>query len=198
MQAVAFLDLLGFAECVKRNLRVATSLIENYNAIVADALQDDPPQPPTSRSRSKPSVQGSQGLVHFLPMSDSVFAVSADPTSLVDFLSKFMADSYLYTADAYAGPEDPDDPTRVTIKEVSPTGVREREDEWPPTLFRGGLAYGEVALLWQVALRESCAIHSNNLAGGAVVDTIALEEEGKGPRLFCRKEFANMVTGQSG
>jgi len=194
-KAVAYLDLLGFSELVRRNLREATSLIENYNDVLAATVCHERPSDKGTPSSGKPAPERLRRLLYFLPMSDSVFAVSVEPGTLVEFLVGFLADTYLYTAQAYSQPEGHDDPTRVTVSEASSTGIGQRGEKWPPTLFRGGLAYGKVLVLRQLAIREGADEPCYNLAGAAVIEAIQLEKKKKGPLVLCSQHFAYEVPG---
>jgi hypothetical protein len=61
-----------------------------------------------------------------------------------------------------------------------------------PTLVRGGLAFGEVEHVRNVFLTD--VNKPANLVGPAVLEAIALEKFGKGPRIFLAQELVARVT----
>jgi hypothetical protein len=201
-QIVAYLDILGFKNYTLIDPAGAAQLLLNYHDIINTKLADMAQFP--AENYPDPGLQnlaldGEVGSFEtFLPFSDSVFVISGQPDLLIRQISRFLIDSFLLTSNAFAHPKNPTNLTTVTVTELSLQGVTGRHDEhWFPLLFRGGISFGVVLLPKVTAIVQGCKIPITNLAGCAVVNAVSLEKAGKGPRLFCREDFYNLLSAQS-
>lgn len=197
-RTVAYLDLLGFKSYTVIDADAAAQLLLNYHHIIntklADAMQF-PARGYQDGGLRELAERGEVGSFEtFLPFSDSVFVISGQPDLLVKQLSRFLIDSFAFTSDAFAHPEQAQDPTAVTIAELSLHGVvRRTVARWFPLLFRGGIAFGDVMTPRVTAILDSATTSVTNLAGTAVVNAVGLEKTGKGPRIFCKADFRNRL-----
>lgn len=112
-------------------------------------------------------------IEYLLPMSDSIFFVARDCDRLVSLLASFLNDCFMFDAHFKNSP-----------------------DDWPRALFRGGLSYGECLTIGQIGIHKGkrSGLPSYNLLGPAVLDAVHAEGQGKGPRLFCSREFASRLS----
>jgi len=134
----------------------------------------------------------------FLPCSDSIFIISNQPDLLIQQVSRFLIDSFKLTSSAFEHPENPTDPAAVTVTELSVHGISGQHDEhWFPLLFRGGISFADVLTPQVTAIVHGRKTNTANLAGRAVVNAVGLEKTGKGPRLFCRNDFYDLLNTQN-
>jgi hypothetical protein len=201
-RSVAFLDILGFKNYTLIDPAGAAQLLLNYHEIINTKLADMvqfPAQNHTDPGLQNLALEGEVGSFEtFLPFSDSVFVISNQPDLLIRQVSRFLIDSFQFTSGAFAHPENPTDPTAVTITELSLQGVSGRHGErWFPLLFRGGISFGDVLTPKVTAIDQGRKTNITNLAGRAVVNAVSLEKTGKGPRLFCRADFYNLLSAQN-
>jgi hypothetical protein len=201
-KSVAFLDILGFKNYTLIDPAGATQLLLNYHEIINTKLADMAQFPagghadPELRNLALTGEVGS--FESFLPSSDSIFVISNQPDLLVQQVSQFLMDSFRFTSSAFEHPEDPTNPAAVTITELSLHGISGRHVErWFPLLFRGGISFGDVLTPRVTTIVHGCKASITNLAGRAVVNAVSLEKTGKGPRLFCRKDFYDLLNTQS-
>ena len=158
-EAVVFLDLLGFGDAVKDDMPAAAGLLEDYGGALTTAIQDGKVYPPESyRTQELRRVAERSLITSFrcvLPMSDSVFIISDDPSLLVFQVSQFLVNSFWRNVHAFEFPEGAD-PRTVTVKDlvVGKDGVRTQphKEHWLPVLFRGGMAWGDVRVYKAPAL----------------------------------------------
>ncbi|OQB78871.1 MAG: hypothetical protein BWX88_05032 [Planctomycetes bacterium ADurb.Bin126] len=209
--AIAYLDLLGFKSAAGKGAEFAIQLLQDYYDAVNTALGDarQPCPPGCEQLRERNLITSFQ---HFLPLSDSVFIVSADPSLLVFQLSSFLAACFGQRMNAFAHPRDPDQPDKVIddATEVTETVICRGEDgkpivrkettHWLPVLFRGGITYGEFHLLRNAAIVDKVRQETRNLAGRDVVEAVGLEERMrespvvKGPRVLCTDAFVSQLS----
>jgi len=201
-QSVVFLDILGFKAYTGIDTVAAAQLLLDYNNAINTKLADMAQFPGAAyldqglRQLAQAGEVGSFEV--FLPCSDSAFIISNQPDLLVRQVSRFLIDSFAFTSDAFAHPENEADPTTVTIAEISPVGIRRRfQERWFPLLFRGGIAYGDVLTLQVTGIGQNGRMNTTNLAGTAVVNAVGLEKTGKGPRLFSRADFYEQLNAES-
>lgn len=201
-RSVAYLDILGFKNYTLLDPAGAAQLLLNYHEIINTKLADmaqfpaDGYDDPGLRRLALAGEVGS--FESFLPFSDSVFVISNQPDLFVQQVARFLIDSFTITSNTFAHPEDPKDPTKVTITELSSRGVAgQKNARWFPLLFRGGIAFGDVLTPQLTAVVQGRRTTVTNLAGTAVVNAVGLEKTGKGPRLFCRADFRNQLSDHS-
>jgi len=135
---------------------------------------------------------------HFLPMSDSVYIVSEDPSLLVLQVAHFMVNCFWLRSSAFEFPE-ATDPRTVNVADISRTGGsnngKNREELWLPVLFRGGMSSREVRIYDAPNVSEGKLTHRQNILGKGVIEAVSLEKSGaKGPVLLCPMGFDAQLT----
>jgi len=195
---VCFIDLLGFKNITVNDGFGAQNLLWNSQQILEERLLDARSHP--IDSYGVPSVRELADQTYFdscemfLPGSDSIFMVSDDVTRFIPQLSHFLLSCFQFTSSEYAHPSDPTQPHKVTVRVIGRGGsVSEVEANWYPTLFRGGMYYGDVSDLPAKAIVNRKEIKTANICGPAVVHAVGLEKSGKGPRLFCHEWVRDIV-----
>lgn len=189
-QAVAFLDLLAFSNHVRENTQDALLAFTTYRTILETKITDALMHPP--KSYSDPTLQdlaeghSINSFNHFLPFSDSVFISSDNPNLFLKQLGSFILRCFTFTSRQYQNPEDPSNPTKVIHKFRDNTTL---EQTWYPTLFRGGIAFGEAIPIELMGIVNNRPQKISNLAGKAVVKAVGLESKIKGPRIVFEKDL---------
>ncbi len=163
----AYLDILGFKNHIKEDPLAASNLLSEYTSVIGNL-----------------GVGGKyKSFNYFLPFSDGIFIQSNDPSKFVFDLSKFLVESFLKNGFGNIIVER--DNHSPVVDETKYTELPGRR----PLLFRGGVAYGD-----SVPKRVSCIYdnkleYKHSLIGEAVVEAVALEGKGRGPRVFCSGKF---------
>lgn len=105
-----------------------------------------------------------------------MFVISDQPDLLLKQLSRFLIDNFELTSNAFSHPEEPDDPSAVTIRTLSFQGVVSQiRSRWFPLLFRGGTSYGDVITRRLTAIIDAVPNSVINIAGTAIVNAVGLE-----------------------
>jgi hypothetical protein len=184
---IAFIDVLGFASYTDEDLKAAQLLLRHQQYILKQKRDEEithpaaaQPDPGQARLLENHHVDSFSSV---LPFSDSLFIVSEDRDKFLRQLAHFLSNSLGLVGHAFADPEDPAQPEKVTITDF-PSGQK-FEERWYPPLWRGGLALGECEFFMAMAVSGGKEITIPNLAGPAVVQAARLEKSGRGPRLFC-------------
>lgn len=198
---VGYLDILGFGNHTNTNIAEALQLLSDYQNLINQKITDKKLHPPESYQNDLQEL-AKQNMIdsfdYFLPFSDSLFIQSSAPNDFLKQISRFLLDCFLLTSHKYAYPEDPADPSKVTIKNI---GLKEgciisenKISHWPPLLFRGDISYGEAYVFDVNAIVASDLTKIKNIAGPALVKAVKeLEPLGKGPRLFCDIAFYELL-----
>lgn len=192
-KAVAYIDLLGFSKLVEQSLGDAVVVIANANTILSQHIFEKKIHPSSGypdEIKEYAKDTSVESIEDYLPFSDSVFLTSSNCDDFVMQLGSFVRKCYTLTAGHYIHPKDPLDPTKESIPNIivnddgSPS-IKEIDSHLPPTLFRGGISYGEVENLTPMGIVGGQEMKMNTLAGEAVVKAVRLEESVrvKGPRL---------------
>lgn len=180
-QAVAYMDLLAFSNHVRENTQDALMAFTTYRAILETKLMDGLVNPPSSYSNpilnALAKRQSVDSFNHFLPFSDSVFVSSEDPNLFLQQLGSFILHCFTFTSLHYQNPKDKSDPIKVSNSNLY------------PTLFRGGIAWGEAIPIELMGIVKSKPQKIANLAGKAVVEAVGLESKIKGPRIVFGKNL---------
>ncbi|MBQ9546383.1 MAG: hypothetical protein IJU90_03755 [Bacteroidales bacterium] len=199
-KVVAYLDLLGFSECVQNDLDEAIMMLSHSNTILKILISDRILHPSESYDcfelqnlARRTSIESFDG---FKPFSDSAFITSDNCSEFVMQLGNFVLKAFQFNADCFAYPENSEDPTishYVGMESSSPNKIHTVcvECHEHPVLFRGGLAYGNVIETKQTGLSNGQKTDCFNLMGDAVVRAVSMEYVGKaseerkikGPRL---------------
>ncbi len=185
-KCVAFLDLLGFSSFVtSEGVDVASSLLESLNVVASFAIYETRKNPANSyENKTLQDIAAKNQLnsfENFLALSDSVFIVSSDANLFIEQLSSFLYSCYLYNS-AYF-------PCKKHCIEVH-----------YPTLFRGGIAFGEVKHQNMLCISNNDVGKSYNVLGKAVVQAVNLEKNFKcnvaGAKIFVSEDFYNELDGE--
>ena len=197
--AVAYLDLLGFKNYTNGDPAGALMLLDNYQIVLKSKLIDDslmPAKKYPTKNLQKLAAKGSiSSFDTILPFSDSMFFTSNNLTDFIAQLSTFLIESFLFVAQEYVRPTDQSNPTKVITSVNSSVGMITSEENWFPPLFRGGVSYGEVFTSMTAHNKVEGVWHFNSplLSGKAVSNAVILEGSGKGPRVYCDKNFRAAV-----
>lgn len=196
MKAVAYLDLLGFSNAVIRDIEEALSMLKSYNNILQISLFESIINPSGNYSADLQDLarrNSIESFDDFLPFSDSIFITSENCSDLLLQMGGFLEKSFHFTSHIYASPEDAQDPMayhNIGIADDGTGGFKAVDIPCrvPPTLFRGGVAYGDVEIIMPIGILNKAKIRSCTLFGGAVVQAVGLEKKVKGPRIVFSKE----------
>jgi len=190
--------LLAFSNRVRENTHDALMTFTTYRTILETKITDDLIHPPESYSnpilQELASNHSVKSFKYFLPFSDSVFIASDNPDSFIKQLGAFILHCFTFTSSAYQNPDDKSNPTKVTTTKVDISAdgkvvSREKESNWYPTLFRGGVAFGEAIPIELIGIVKNRPEKIANLAGKAVIKAVGLESKIKGPRIIFEKEY---------
>lgn len=189
---VAFIDLLAFSNNVRKNAGDAMMTFSNYNAMLHTKIRDSIAHPIDSYPKELQELAKNTAIDSFeylIPFSDSIFIISSDISSFITQLSSFVYNCFHFTSHFYVNPKDISDPTKDKMVSFSFDETGELvsdyiEAHYYPTIFRGGIAYGEVFPidLWSIANKNP--EKRQNVAGKAVVRAVELEGKVKGPRII--------------
>lgn len=103
---VAYLDLLGFRQAVRRRSTSALALLEGYNAILS-VMEHDYRVAEKNEGRDLVTAGSGaaqqwqrrfQGISTFLPASDSIFMASENLDQLIYAVSHFLAECLIFHA----------------------------------------------------------------------------------------------------
>ena len=184
-----YLDLLGFSNYMNSNFEDAILLVENYQNILQMGFNI--------------SDGEFSSFSDFLPFSDSIFIVSEDADTFIKDISHFLINCFLFTAHEYTYPIDKAKPTKVKITNIGfniekeNIEVTEIEKNWYPTIFKGGVSFGDVETFTQNGLHNKTFFEQRNLAGKGIVNSVAMEKSGRGPRLFTDSSFINLLNNEN-
>ena len=186
-----YLDLLGFSNYMNTNFEDAMLLVENYQNILqmGFSVEDDE----------------FSSFSDFLPFSDSIFILSTkeEANTFIKDISHFLINCFLFTAHAYTHPVNKSKPTVVKIKNIGysiekkDVDVKEIEKNWYPTIFKGGISFGDVESFSQQGLHDKKFFDQRNLAGKGIVSSVAMEKLGRGPRLFTDSTLINLLNSEN-
>ena len=203
LNSVAYLDLLAFSNHVRESTPDALMAFENYRTIleqkITDAIVHPPETYPSAELQKLAERDAVNSFNYFLPFSDSVFIASDNPDLFLKQLGAFILHYFLMTSRVYENPEDTANPTKVTIPSLGKGAegkltVSRVEVNWYPTLFRGGIALGDVIPINLLGIVENKPTRIANLAGKAVVKAVGLESKIKGPRIIFEKDFYDVLS----
>jgi hypothetical protein len=189
-KAVAYIDLLGFSNCVKNNPEEAIMMLTHFNTILSSLNFEREVHPSANYIAPLQSLArrtSNESFEHFMPFSDSVFIASSNCSDFLLQLGNFVKDAFLFNARIYSYPENPADPTATHYIGVDPSNPKNVIDipcHQPPVLFRGGLSFGDVIETTPAALFNNQRCNCNNLMGEAVVRAVKMEGLVKGPRIL--------------
>jgi len=202
---VAFLDLLGFSAHVAEDGPAAANILYNIRNVLYSHYYD--PASKTYKTKGLQSLSkrtSVEDFESFLSMSDSIFIVGNNANAFIDQIASFLCNCFRYTYKNYYKPTgDLEHPENVEIKTYSYDGKpieKTIQTKWYPTIFRGGICFGEVLNVPSLYISQkrgpslSNRPHDKsddwgiamNLAGKGVAEAVHLEQEGSGsgPKIF--------------
>ena len=190
-KVVAYIDLLGFSNCVKNNSDEAIMMLSNFNTILGELNFERLMHPSAGYVLDLQKLArrtSNESFEHFIPFSDSVFITSTDCCNFVMQLGSFVRKSFLFNANVFESLDNPDDPMAshyISVDTSDPDNIRSVDIPCNEraVLFRGGIAFGEVIETTPIGLFNNQKAQYNNLMGEAVVRAVKMEGIVKGPRL---------------
>lgn len=202
---VAFIDLLAFSNNVRKNTGDGMMAFSNYNTILHSKIQDSIMHPIDSYPNElKELVKNTSidSFEYFIPFSDSIFIVSNDANSLITQLSSFLYNCFHITSHFYINPKDPSDPTKgemlsFALNDEGQITSSVIDAHYFPTIFRGGMAYGEVLPIDLWGIIDNKPEKRKTVAGKAVVRAVELENKVKGPRIVFEKNILDYLETQT-
>lgn len=205
IRAVAYLDLLAFSNRIRENTSEALMAFTTYRTILQTAWQDNQRHPMASYPQVMQELVARTGIdsfEHFLPFSDSIFVSGKDPSMFVMQLGHFVLNCFRFTANHYMQPRDAANPTSVTVPHLSKDELGQvvttkANMNYFPTLFRGGISWGEVVPISLFGIVQNNSVEIANLAGKAVVEAVGLESKVKGPRIVITRELFEKLSNQA-
>ena len=200
-KAVAYIDLLGFTDCVQNNPDEAIMMLTQFNSVLSSLNFERVAHPSSGYLHGLQDLarrNSNESFEHFLPFSDSVFIVSSDCSNFLMQLGNFVKDSFLLNARVYSNPENPSNPTETHYIGFDSSNPNCNKPvsipcSQPPVLFRGGLSYGEVIETSPTALFKNHIFTCNNLMGEAVIRAVRMERVVKGPRIIFDQEMYSQL-----
>ena len=204
-KAVAYIDLLGFSNCVMNNPEEAIMMLSHFNTILSTLNFEREVHPSAGYIPALQSLArrtSNESFEHFMPFSDSVFLASSDCSNFIMQLGSFVRQSFLFNAHIYEHPEKPDDPTAshyVGLDTSDPNNIEPVDIpcHQPPVLFRGGIAYGEVIETQPMSMFNGQKTACNNLIGEAIVRAVGMEKVLKGPRLVFEQSVYDQLNDEA-
>lgn len=191
-KAIAYIDLLGFSNCVQNNPDEAIMMLSHFNTILNTLHFERNVHPSSGYVPALQSLArrtSNESFEHFIPFSDAVFIAGTNCSDFILQLGNFVLRSFMYNAHVYVTPSDKPDPTAWHNIGLDNSGqpidvpCHER-----PVLFRGGLAFGDVLETAPMGLFNNQKTTVGNLMGEAVVRAVRIGEMGvKGPRIVFDK-----------
>lgn len=176
----------------------------NYNTILNSKISDGNAHPIDSYPKELQEIAKRTAIdsfEYFIPFSDSIFIVSDNVSTFITQLSSFVYNCFNFTSHFYLDPKDISDPTKDKMVNISLSEKDElvsdyTEAHYYPTIFRGGIAYGEVFPidLWSIA--NKIPEKRQNVAGKAVVRAVELEGKVKGPRIIFDVDILSYIDEQ--
>lgn len=199
---VAYIDLLAFSNHVRENTDDAIMMFSNFNTILNSKLREWLVNPVESYPQELQELAKNTAIdsfEYFLPFSDSIFIVSTDTSSFIKQLGSFLYGCFHFTSHFYINPEDASDPTKGIRVNFSLDQEGKLQSDYHenihyyPTIFRGGIAYGEVYPLSLSCINNRVHENSATVAGKAVVEAVGLENKVKGPRIIFKKDVFDLL-----
>lgn len=164
---VAFLDLLGFSELLRKNQDAAVNkIVYISNTVCSDMFND------------------------FISISDSLIITSNGPDKFVRTISSLLSEWFTQSMNNYSFPYNLE---TVSQKEYLTEPILKINSSYIsdiPILFRGGVANGnDIIITNNIAIINEHISSIVNITGKTYLNAVELEKSGKGPHLFCNKDF---------
>jgi hypothetical protein len=198
---VAYIDLLGTSNNMEENTNDAIMTFSTYNTILSSKIWDGIVNPVDSYPKELQDLVKKSAInsfEYFIPFSDSIFIVSDNIDSFITQLSSFVYNCFNFTSNFYLHPEDKNNPIKGKMIKNSLNKNDEIVSDYIdckyyPTIFRGGIAYGEVFPIDLYSISNKKSEKRINIAGKAVVQAVKLEGKVKGPRIIFHKEVFDRI-----
>ena len=188
----AYIDILGFKEIINTDINGAIQLISDYQEILKIKKMDESMFKEQYEKEEKDMNLKSlfdksiiDSFEYFIPFSDSVFIIASDISKLIFQISNFFIDSFIISGHQFAD---------LHVKKRKDLLQVTSKTKWYPLLFKGGLSFGECVPYKNYQVSEFKLTQNYNLVGKAVAEAVKYEKIDKGPRLFCSRQFYNVIT----
>lgn len=198
---VAFLDLLGFSELLRKNQDAAVTNLVYFNQALNAKFNDYEKMKNMSTEKSLKEYIDDSSIKSFkdvISVSDSLIITSNDSDEFVKNISHLLSQLYIESNESYRIPYNLDG---LKNKEYVDSKNLNSNDEYMknvPLLFRGGVSIGtDVAIPNAVCIRDFNKNTGITISGRTYLDAVKLEKSGKGPHLFCNKDFAQSLKDKS-
>lgn len=192
---VAFLDLLGFSELLRKNQDAAVTNLVYFNQALNTKFHDYEKMKDMDTGKSLKEYIDDSSIKSFkdvISVSDSLIITSNDSDEFVKNISHLLSQLYIESNESYRTPYNEEN---VDSKKSN------SNDEYMknvPLLFRGGVSIGtDVAIPNAVCIRDFIKNIGITISGRTYLDAVKLEKSGKGPHLFCNKDFAQSLKDKS-
>ena len=180
--ACCYLDLLGFSSyTLNYDVQDSVRLIGNYATIF----------------QHREITNDFKSFEYFHPASDSLLIISNNYDSFIIDLSKFCELAYHIASQPYMMPENPADVAEVTVPVITPYGVHKKKEHWFPTIFSGGLSFGEIAIFTQESYYAGKIIQVPNFVGNAVTKSVHIGQKEHGARIILDDNVVQKISSRT-
>lgn len=198
---IAFLDLLGFSWLMENNIEAAYDNLNTFNRIIKTKVIDNKVYPIEEYDEEDGSREFARNMAvssfcNMISISDSLIIGSENPDLFVKQVSNFVATAFIEYSEPFR------EPFREILS-VENNKIGDITSEYKlrphvafPIMFRGGIAFGSDVIFHREGgiFEGKYSINGLNVCGLSYVKAVKLEKSGKGPRLFCNKEFVDSLT----
>ena len=189
----AYIDILGFKEIINKDINGAIQLINDYQEILKIKKIDESMFKEKYEKEEKDMNLKSlfdrsiiDSFEYFIPFSDSAFIIANNAAKFVFQISNYLLGSFMLGGYIY------DD--RHSRDKDDLMQVNNSKRKWYPLLFRGGVSFGECIPYKNYQITGFQLTQNYNLMGKAVAEAVQNESTDKGPRLFCSKQFYDVIS----
>ena len=178
---IAFLDLLGFKNVMKRNKLTASDALRNFNHSINTILDD-------SLHLNERSTISS--FEHLINISDSlIIGCITNPDLFIEQLCNLVSHIFI----TYSRPFEKAITDINDVKSDKVYSVNTLHKAFP-LLFRGGVSCGEDVLFESVThINNGVTKEALTVYGPPYIEAVLLEKACKGPRLFCNEKLIKLL-----
>lgn len=104
-KAVAYIDLLGFSNCVQNNPDEAVMMLSHFNTILSTLTFERNVHPSSGYVLALQSLarrSSNESFEHFIPFSDAVFVAGSNCSDFILQLGHFVYSSFMFNAHVFA------------------------------------------------------------------------------------------------
>lgn len=190
---VAFLDLLGFSDLVRKNIKVANDNLNSFNEVIKTRIIDNALHPIEEYKEQGADVEAfaKKLLVtefkYMISISDSIVLGGEDCNIFIEQLINFISTLYIQSSESFRKSFcNIDDVFTTKSVDADKDGNIHYHNAFP-ILFRGGVAVGNnIGFFNEYRIQNSdLKMTALNVMGEPYLNAVQLERIGKGPRLFC-------------